>query len=81
MPAGLTAARKQPIIRPPTPEVEPLRQRFPRRLCDLERYASPGLLLDDCRALTNDASVGDIDEPQLNEVAAPELCVQRALSG
>ena len=77
VPAGITAAWEQPIIRPSTAEVEPLRKRFPRWLCDFEGYGSPGLLLDDSGALSNDASVGDIGEPQLDEVAAPEFCVQR----
>jgi len=54
-----------------------LRQRFSGRLRDFERNGSPGLLLNDCLALTNNASLGDIGEPQLDEVAAPELCVQR----
>ena len=79
MPAGIATAWEQPIIRPPASEVEPLRQGISRRLCDLERYGSPGLLLDDCGTLTNDASVGDIGKTQLNEVAASQFCVQRGV--
>lgn len=63
------------MIRPLAPLVELLRQRSSRRLSDLEWYGSPGLLADDSGALTNDACVGDIGEPQLDEVAAPEFCV------
>ena len=77
VPAGIAAAWEQPIIRPSAAEVEPLRQRVSRRLCDFEGYGSPGLLLDDSGALPNDVPVGDIGEAQLDEVAASEFCVQR----
>lgn len=79
MPAGIAAAWEQPIVRPLAPEFKPVRQRVSRRLCDLERYGPTGLLLDDGGALSNDTSVGNVREPQLDEAAAPELCIQRGV--
>ena len=73
--AGLAAAREQPVAGPPTARVEPLGHRFPRRISDLARHASTGLLLNDCGALTIDAAMSDVGDTQLHEVAASKLRV------
>ena len=71
------ATREQPVVASSPSALQPLSQRIPRSLCDLERHRATGLLLDNRRSLSNDAALSDITEPKLHQVTAPQFGVQR----
>lgn len=50
-----------------------------RRSSDLKRRRPPRFVLNDDRALSDVVTMNDVTQPQLHQVAAFELCIQRDL--
>ena len=70
-------AREQPVARPRAPLHQPSRERAAGRLGHLERHGSAGLLLDDGRSEAHALTEVNVGHPELDEVAATKLAVDR----
>src|SRR5271163_1250704 len=73
------SAGEQPVIASLATDREPCRQRFSRRFGDFKWNRAPGLLLDHCGALAQDAARGDVADPELDQIATTKLGVDGAV--
>jgi hypothetical protein len=77
MPVRIAAAGKEPITIAGDPDMHPVGDGVARWLCQLEGNRPTGLLLDDRRSRPNGHPCDHVIQPQLYEIAAAQLAVDR----
>lgn len=79
MPKIIHTARKRKVQNRASPAPEPCLETFSRLGHDLELHRPSRFLLNDGRAVTDLTAANDIPDPDLDEVAPPQLAVDRQI--